>query len=493
MSDSYDSDRRAGSRVAAEPSASHHSPSGGSEQSESHSLRGPESTQELRTAFEAFTQALQESLGPISRAGQEVLLFHHNDTDGLASGAILLTAFSRAGYTVSRYSLEKPYPELLDIVFSRNSGKLIVFADFAGKIAPLIAQKNHGQNLVVILDHHPAEPSGDPAVINLDPDLFGLKGDIDISGSTTCYRFAVELDERNRDLAHLALLGAVGDGFFVEGRVVSANREALTEAAGQGNARAEPRAQEPQAPDERPGAPSGNAEGTSPAGERYFITLGGTEYPCDELATQLDTLGAVGYYQGGADLGVRLCLEGPNQETKGKLNELVRIKDRIFAQTLNELRDGALRSSKSIQWFDVKDSFIPMGVKMIGVFCNEIKNSDVGDPAKYLAGFQWVPDKIPGFGTVRFGKTKVSMRVSDYLVEAIRGGREPGLSSFLPEATLNLGGFADACHSLSAATTIDIGLESELVEEAERVLSTRRAELNEHRGDERAATNKRNR
>jgi len=38
--------------------------------------------------------------------------------------------------------------------------------------------------------------------------------------------------------------------------------------------------------------------------------------------------------------------------------------------------------------------------------------------------------------------------------DEIRAGRAPGLHTFLPEATHRLGGFSDACHSLTAATTI---------------------------------------
>jgi single-stranded DNA-specific DHH superfamily exonuclease len=67
---------------------------------------------------------------------------------------------------------------------------LIVFADFAGRIAPILSDLNRGRNLTLILDHHVAEAATDPKVHNLDPDLYGLKGDRDISGSTTCYLFA---------------------------------------------------------------------------------------------------------------------------------------------------------------------------------------------------------------------------------------------------------------------------------------------------------------
>ena len=81
----------------------------------------------------------------------------------------------------------------------------------------MLSDLNKGRNLTLILDHHVAEASTDPRVHNLDPDLFGLKGDRDISASTTCYLFARTMDPVNRDMAHIAAVGEVGDGFFVDG------------------------------------------------------------------------------------------------------------------------------------------------------------------------------------------------------------------------------------------------------------------------------------
>jgi hypothetical protein len=111
-----------------------------------------------------------------------------------------------------------------------------------------------------------------------------------------------------------------------------------------------------------------------------------------------------------------------------------------------------------------------MGVKMIGAFCDAIKDTDLIDPLKYLAGFQIIPDEIPGFDAIKFNEVKISMRASHYLEEEIRAGRAMGLNIFLPEATTRLGGFSDACHSLTAATTVAIGKEERLIEEMEKIL-----------------------
>ena len=56
-----------------------------------------------------------------------------------------------------------------------------------------------------------------------------------------------------------------------------------------------------------------------------------------------------------------------------------------------------------------------MGVKMIGAFCHHLRNMEFIDPHHYIAGFQTLPDEIPGFGPIEFNEVKISMRVSPYL------------------------------------------------------------------------------
>ena len=126
----------------------------------------------LNNWYSAMEHAIQELKQWPDKAVQ---IFHHNDSDGLTSGAILTRAFERQGFKVQRFCLEKPYPAVLKKVYEQE-GKLLFFADFAGRIAPLLSDLNRGRNLTLILDHHVAEASTDPRVINLDPDLFGLKG-----------------------------------------------------------------------------------------------------------------------------------------------------------------------------------------------------------------------------------------------------------------------------------------------------------------------------
>jgi hypothetical protein len=397
---------------------------------------------------EKLLSAMEKAAREVMKWPQkQVQVFHHNDSDGLTSGAILTKAFTRAGFKVQRSCLEKPYPKLLQKVYEQT-GALIVFADFAGRIAPMLSDLNRGRNLTLILDHHVAEAATDPRVYNLDPDLFGLKGDRDISGSTTCFLFAKTLDPSNEDLAPLATIGAVGDEFFVDGCLAGENREAASEAVAQG--KLEIRKQD--------------------MGERYFLNTVNGPVACDELGAYLDTLGAAGYYQNGPDMGIKVCLEGASAESDQMLNKLQAIQNNAFEKEISKIQSDGLTKTANIQWFHVKNRFSPMGVKMIGVFCDAIKNSKEVDSQRYLAGFQIIPDEIPGFGPIEFNEVKISMRVSTQIEAEIRADKKMGLNILLPEATNKLGGFSDACHSLTAATTVAIGKEEQLIQEMESIL-----------------------
>ena len=400
--------------------------------------------------LEQLIGAMENAIHEVNKwPDKSVQLFHHNDSDGLTSGAILTRTFERKGFKVKRYCLEKPYPAVLKKVFEQ-AGKLIVFTDFAGRIAPIISDLNQGKNLTLILDHHKANPSTDERVHNLDPELFGLKGDLDITASTTCYLFATTWNPANKDLAYIAAIGAVGDQFLLDGRLATLNREVALETQRQGLLEIR----------------------EHDKGEDYYLLTPKGPIPCLQVGFYLDTLGAAGYYQDGPDMGVKVCLEGTTTESDEMLKHLRHIQDNIFADQIKKIRQGDMVHTEHLQWFHVQERFNPMGVKMIGAFCDMYKETEGFDPQKYVAGFQVIPNKIPGFGPITFDEVKVSMRAPVFVEEEIRAGRMPGLDTFLPEATGNLGGFSDACHSLTAATTLAIGKEEALIAEMERILTT---------------------
>lgn len=391
---------------------------------------------------ENFLHEIRKGIQLLRAAGPEVTLVHHNDADGLASAAVLETALTRAGFSVRRVCIERVHPPIVARIHEQFPAT-IFYVDLGGQAAPVISETNRGRRATLILDHHHPQKPTDPKVINISTEFFGLSGDMDISASTAAYMFALELDAGNCDLAYAGVLGAVGDEHDREGRLIKENREALLDAVAQGQVKIEVDAQ---------------------GKEKYLLTRFGEEIPMAQLAVSVTTFGGVGYYSGGPDLGVRACLEGLFAEAQRRLEELRQTQKRAYQETTAHLIRDGLRETQYIQWFTVGDDFSPMGVKMIGEYCWDIRNEAFVKPEKYIVGFQNMAAEIPGLGAFDWSQTKASMRLPTPLERKILIDRAmPGLSYLVPEAARQVGGSIDACHDYTAATIVEIGKEEALI------------------------------
>ena len=389
-----------------------------------------------------FLKEIRKGIDRMRAAGSDVTLIHHNDADGLTSAAVLQTCLTRAGFSVRRICIERVHPPIVDRIHEQFPST-IFYVDLGGQAAPLISDANNGRRTTLILDHHHPHKPTDPKVLNISTEFFGLSGDMDISASTAAYFFALELDSGNRDLAYIGVLGAVGDEHDREGALIKDNRDALMDAVVQGDVEIET-----------------NADGN----EKYLLTRFGGQIPMALLAISVTTLGGVGYYSDGPDLGVRVCLEGLFEEAERRLEELREIQQKAYEETSARLMRDGFRETKYIQWFTVGDDFSPMGVKIIGEYCWDIRNDAFIDPEKYIVGFQNMAPKIPGLGVFDWSQTKVSMRLPTSLERKILVDRTmPGLSYLVPEAARQVGGSIDACHDYTAATIVDIGKEEALI------------------------------
>jgi len=391
---------------------------------------------------ENFLKEIRKGIARIRAAGSEITLVHHNDADGLTSAAVLQTSLTRAGFSVRRICIERVHPPTIARIHEKFAAS-IFYVDLGAQAAPEISVANNGRRTTIILDHHhPNEPT-DPKVLNIATENFGLSGDMDISASTAAYFFALELDANNRDLAYIGVLGAVGDEHDREGGLIKENRDALMDAVEQGHIQIEV-----------------DADGK----ERYSLTRFDDPIPMAPLAISVTTLGGVGYYSDGPDLGVRVCLEGLFPEAEQRLEELRKIQQKAYDETTERLKQDGFYETKHIQWFTVGDDFSPMGVKIIGEYCWDIRNEDFIDPEKYIVGFQNMAPEIPGLGAFDWAQTKASMRLPTPLERKILVDKTmPGLGYLVPEAARQVGGSIDACHDYTAATIVDIGKEEALI------------------------------
>jgi single-stranded-DNA-specific exonuclease len=174
--------------------------------------------------------------GVISRFRHEkkrILVVTHIDADGLSSGAVAFHSLARSGAMVSVRAL----PDLdMRAIESLRADKfdLYVFTDLgSGLVAEL--EKAFGENFLVV-DHHqlPPEDAARPNVLNAWG--FGYDGGTEACSSTMAYMLAIAIDEKNKDLSSLAIIGALGDRQDSgEGRsLVGLNKKALQDAVEEG-------------------------------------------------------------------------------------------------------------------------------------------------------------------------------------------------------------------------------------------------------------------
>ncbi len=369
---------------------------------------------------------------------KEILIVHHDDADGLCSAAIIKRALERENLNTTTFCLEKIYTEVVADLHSKD-GRIIFYVDIGSSHADLISEYNEGRNSTIILDHHDPKPSKDPRVLDLNLENFGFKGETDFSGATCCYLFARTLNEANSDLAYLALVGSreIPEGY------TSINKAILEEAIKNGRI---------------------NEKGKSFEISRFKVSV-------EDLFSKLQILGAAGYYEGGPDLGIEICLNGLTKNAEEKVAFLEDRRKEANRRLLGRLYREGLKETDHIQWFDAGNMYAGMGTKVIGQFCSFLLyQTRLIKPDKYILGFVNVPPEIPKWGKLKESFVKASLRMPKQMQALIAKGKLPGAVNLLDKASEGFG-IADG-HQYAASVIVPVNRKNELIENAEKVAQT---------------------
>ncbi len=164
------------------------------------------------------------------REAGEVLLASHIDADGLTSAGVAAQALSRAGIEFEATFAKQLDGEVLASI-AASEYETVLFTDFGSGQLDLIAEyEREGAFTPVICDHH--RPAEAETACHLNPLLEGIDGASELSGAGASYVLARALENGhdNRDLAALAVVGAVGDMQASDGELHGANAGIVEEA-----------------------------------------------------------------------------------------------------------------------------------------------------------------------------------------------------------------------------------------------------------------------
>ncbi len=360
----------------------------------------------INKLFKDIEEAINRLYGYSSK---DVILIHHDDADGLSSGAILYKSLSDAGYNVKLVCIEKLMDQVIRYIHTTFKGKVIFYADIGSPHADVISRYNNSGSLVIILDHHDPSEATDKMVLNINPEFYGLEGEVDASGSVMAYLFSKYLDESNISLSKIALVGAQ-ELPSQDGKLVKLVYEDVDKV--------------------------------------------GLDIDLKEMFKILQILGPVGYYEDGPKLGVKACLEGLTQDVMDKYRLLEERRRNANRRMLAILYRYGLRRGRYIQWFDSYNIYKGMGTKVIGSFCSYLSyQKRLVDQGKYIVGFMELPNIIPGLMELDGRWIKVSMRAPEKLRRLIELGEYPGIVDVLVDASEKVGGVGDG-HKYAASAVI---------------------------------------
>ena len=153
-----------------------------------------------------FIFSLENIAKRLKEADKPIKIITHLDCDGLSAASIMIAALKREDKKFS-VSVVKQITENALKEISNEHYEIIVFLDLGSGCANLI--KENLKKEIFILDHHMLGEKTD--LIHVNPHMFGIDGNAEISGAGISYLCAKLMNKKNADLAHLAVIGAIGD------------------------------------------------------------------------------------------------------------------------------------------------------------------------------------------------------------------------------------------------------------------------------------------
>src|SRR3989338_2192406 len=173
-----------------------------------------------------FLTSIKEATNYFSKITKPIRIISHLDADGLSSASIMVKTLKRLDKIFILSIVKQISPQLLEEL-KRESYETYLFLDTgSGNLNEI--NNALKDRTVFILDHHQPQDVK-TNFFHINPLLFNLDGAKEISGAGVTYLFSKELDERNKDLAYLAILGAIGDTQEGKG-FIALNKEILQDA-----------------------------------------------------------------------------------------------------------------------------------------------------------------------------------------------------------------------------------------------------------------------
>lgn len=158
--------------------------------------------------FKNFLEKAAEKFIGLDRR-RTIRLISHADSDGICAASILIRTLNFLKFRYSVTIVNSLDSDTLDVL-AKDDNEYFVFTDLgSGQLKSIVSKLPN--KIIFILDHHlpqPAKINGN--IFHINPLIFGLDGQV-LSASGVMYLFCKCLTSKIKNMAHIAIVGAVGD------------------------------------------------------------------------------------------------------------------------------------------------------------------------------------------------------------------------------------------------------------------------------------------
>ncbi len=161
--------------------------------------------------YEQFDKNIEEAVKRFKTLdkNERIRVISHLDADGICACAILLKALNYDNRNYSISIIQQLNEKILKSL-NKEDYKYYFFTDLGSGQLKLI-NEHLKEKTVFILDHHtPEDVKIGDNIIHVNPHLHGIDGGLEVSGSGVVFLFTNKLNNK-RDMAHIAVVGAIGD------------------------------------------------------------------------------------------------------------------------------------------------------------------------------------------------------------------------------------------------------------------------------------------
>jgi single-stranded-DNA-specific exonuclease len=161
--------------------------------------------------YQQFRDLIAQAADEFRSVGKNetIRVVSHLDSDGICACSLLIRALNHENRKYSISIVHQLDTKILQELSYENY-HCYFFTDLgSGQLSAI--KKFLPEKKVFVLDHHQPDSVSAENVFHVNPHLVGIDGSKEISGAGVTYLFVTALNSKNRDMAHVAVIGALGD------------------------------------------------------------------------------------------------------------------------------------------------------------------------------------------------------------------------------------------------------------------------------------------